>query len=360
MRTRNIVFIILLCILIGIILFLAIKKSNHTLPGYIALVSAVILFFSSTWLMLFPKRETIKPTGKYQVITETITMVDDTRIETYTNSGEKRSLEVKFWYPKGELIPSKCPLVIFSHGTFGNVDNNETLMKELASRGYVAASIGYTNMALEVTINSQKIKMSSEFRKEVMKINPEKNKEEAIELYSKWMNLTTKDASFVIDTIKEKNEGFYSLIDKNKICVMGHSFGGSTSLALGRIRSDIYCVVALESPFMYDVKSVENGKFVFDDSVYPTKMLNVYTDSSYSKLDKWDQYTQNNKYLNLNDEKYQNVYLKGLGHMHLCDFQIVSPFLSWIFSGKDSSNTARENLEIVNKTIIDYFESINF
>ena len=360
MRTRNIIFIILICIEIGTLLFLAIKKSNHNLLGFIALGANVILLIASFCLMLFPKRETINPTGQYEYEVVDVTMVDQSRVETYVNSGEKRSLEVKFWYPKGDLSPSSCSLVIFSHGSFGNVNNNETLMKELASKGYIAASIGYTYLASEVTINSKRIKMSSEFRKEVMKISPEKNKEEALSLYRKWMDLTTKDACFVIDTILSKNDTFYSLIDKTKICVMGHSFGGATSLALGRIRSDLYCVVSLESPFMYDVKGVENGKFVFDEEVYPTRMLNVYSDSSYSNLSKWDQYFQNNKYLHLNDEKYQNVYLKGLGHMHLCDFQIVSPFLSWILSGKDSSNTAKANLELVNKTIFDYFDSINF
>ena len=360
MRIRNIVFIILICIEIGTLLFLAIKKSNHNLFGFIALGANVILLIASICLMLFPKREIINPTGKYEYEIADVTMIDESRVETYVNSGEKRSLEVKFWYPKGDLSPSSCPLVIFSHGSFGNVNNNETLMKELTSKGYIAASIGYTYLASEVTINSQTIKMSSEFRKEVMKISPEKNKEEAFNLYRKWMELTTKDANFVIDTILSKSDGFYSLIDKNKICVMGHSFGGSTSLALGRIRSDLYCVISLEAPFMYDVKGVENGKFVFNEEVYPMRMLNVYSDSSYYNLNKWDQYSQNNKYLLLNNEKYQNVYLKGLGHMHLCDFQIVSPFLSWIFSGTDSSNTAKTNLELVNKTIFDYFDIINF
>ena len=179
MRTRNIVFIILICIEIGTLLFLAIKKSNHNLFGFIALGANVILLIASICLMLFPKREIINPTGKYEYEIADVTMIDESRVETYTNSGEKRSLEVKFWYPKGDFSPSSCPLVIFSHGSFGNVNNNETLMKGLASKGYIAASIGYTYLGSEVTINSKTIKMSSEFRKEVMKISPEKNKEEA-------------------------------------------------------------------------------------------------------------------------------------------------------------------------------------
>lgn len=359
MRFRNIFFIVLLCLEIGLLLFLAIKKSNHTLPGYIALGATVLLAFASGWLMLFPRSISIDPTGPHQIETASVTMVDESRIETYSNNGEKRSLEVKFWYPK-DAQESSCPLIVFSHGSFGNVNNNETLMKELASRGYVSASIGYAYMASEVAISSKTIKMSSEFRDEVMRIDAEKNKEEAIELYSKWMSLTTKDASFVIDSIKAKNEGFYSLIDKSKICVMGHSFGGSTSLALGRVRNDIYCVIALESPFMHDVKGIKDNKYIFDEDEYPTRMLNVYSDSSFKKLGEWDQYAQNFKYLNKNDPKYQSVHLSGMGHMHLCDFQLVSPFLSWVLSGTDSSNTAKKNLKMVNQTVLDYFGKIGF
>ena len=47
MRTRNIIFIILICIEIGTLLFLAIKKSNHNLFGFIALGATVILLIAS-------------------------------------------------------------------------------------------------------------------------------------------------------------------------------------------------------------------------------------------------------------------------------------------------------------------------
>lgn len=359
MRIRNIIFIIILCFELALILFFSIKKSNHCLKGYIGLISCVLLFIASTWLMLFPGFKEIKPTGKYEVNVETITMIDDTRIETFTNDNSKRALEVKFWYPKDATEEGKSPLVVFSHGSFGTVDNNQTLMMELASRGYVVASIGHTYLAYEVNINGKKISMNSNFRKEIMRINPNKNKEEAFELFSKWMDLTTKDASFVIDSIKSKSDGFYKLIDKTKICMMGHSFGGSTALGIGRIRNDIYTVVALESPFMYDVKGVKDNKFIFDETIYPTRMLNIYSDSSYSKLGKWDQYSQNYKYLNY-DSKYKNVHIGGIGHMHLCDFQLVSPFLSWVLSGIDTNNTAKENLRKLNEIILVYFKEINF
>ena len=360
MRKRNISFIIVICFEIALILFLAFAKFNHCLAGYIGLGLCVCLFLVTIWIMLFPKAKSIDPTGEHEVATKNITLVDETRLETYIKGGSKRTIQVKFWYPKDINKEKPCSLVVFSHGSFGNVDNNETLMKELASRGYVAASIGHTYMASKVVINERAIKMSPLFRKEVTSINPEKNKELALKLYSKWMNITSKDVCFAINQIKESSDEINKIIDTSKICVMGHSFGGSTALAVGRIRYDISAVIALESPFMYDVKSIKNNRFVFDENEYPTRMLNIYSDSSFSRLSKWDQYAQNYRYLEVNNPKYKNVYLKGLGHMHLCDFQLASPFLSWIFSGVDSKNNARTNLKAINKIVLDYFKEINF
>ena len=89
MRTRNIVVIILICIEIGTLLFLVIKKSNHNLFGFIALGANVILLIASICLMLFPKKEIINPTGKYEYEIADVTMIDESRVETYVNSGEK-------------------------------------------------------------------------------------------------------------------------------------------------------------------------------------------------------------------------------------------------------------------------------
>ena len=60
----------------------------------------------------------------------------------------------------------------------------------------------------------------------------------------------------------------YKLADIAKIGVIGHSLGGSAALSIGRMRDDVNAVVALESPFMYEIEGIEDDRFVFTDKTY--------------------------------------------------------------------------------------------
>jgi len=95
------------------------------------------------------------------------------------------------------------------------------------------------------------------------------------------MGIRMGDINFVIDHIlaetKSSNiDRVYELIDTAEIGVMGHSLGGSAALGIGRMRGDVSAVIALESPFMYDIEGVKDGEFVFINEEYPVPVLNVY------------------------------------------------------------------------------------
>ena len=356
MRFRNIAFIILLVVELGLLIFFSIKKMDHVVNKIISITLTVVILFVSGWMMLFPPYKELSPTGNYEVAYISENYVDENRIEEFLNDGSKRELQVGIWYPKN--INKKCPYVVFSHGSFGTIDNNKTLCVELASRGFIVTSISHTFHAFETVLsNGKKVSIDSSYMNELMKENARKDKEGSLECYRKWMKLRMDDISFVIDTQKSKvDHEVLKYIDSSKIVVMGHSLGGSAALGIGRVRDDVKAVVALESPFMYDIVDVQNDEFVLNEEVYPISCLNVYTDSSYSRLNELPQYKQNYNLLNANDDKYANVYLSGIGHMHLCDFQLTSPFLSMVFSGMDSSNSAKKNLEMVNEVVIEYLQ----
>ncbi|MGN1147926.1 MAG: hypothetical protein ACI4TB_05850, partial [Lachnospiraceae bacterium] len=96
---------------------------------------------------LFPQYKEPAVTGPYEVEMAEYTWVDENRLETFADTGENRALTVKFWYPAEE---GSYPLVVFSHGAFGIIDSNYSTCIELASNGYVVASIGHPYHAMYV------------------------------------------------------------------------------------------------------------------------------------------------------------------------------------------------------------------
>jgi predicted dienelactone hydrolase len=108
----------------------------------------------------------------------------------------------------GLVVSSAGPLafLVFSHG-FGGINTQSTqLMEALASHGFIVASPAHTgNTALD-----QSDDMPAEKR--------------------------VPDVSFVIDTMFERSntpsDAFEGRIDESKVGVLGHSYGGQTSMGM--------------------------------------------------------------------------------------------------------------------------------
>jgi len=146
-------------------------------------------------------------------------------------------------------------------------------------------------------------------------------------------------------------------VDTTKIGVMGHSLGGSAALGIGRIRDDVHAVIALESPFMWDIEGVEDGDFIFTDKIYPVPVLNVYSDSAWSILGDRPQYAANFKLLSDSSTTTFNVYISGVGHLALTDFALSSPFLTRVLDGKKQAADSVSCLKTINKISLEFFNS---
>lgn len=118
--------------------------------------------------------------------------------------------------------------------------------------------------------------------------------------------------------------------------VMGHSLGGSAACAMAKIRNDIAGCIAPEFPFMYDIKAVENGKFIFDESDYSIPLLNIYSDSGYPHLHEWSEDQNNARCLDRENSMYTNIWYAGTGHMGLCDLSVASPIFFCDTERKDT------------------------
>ncbi len=319
-----------------------------------------LLFVASLPAIIFPEYEPLPTTGRHQVKTSVRYFADERRVEAYNKRGGARALAVEFWYP--EQAAGSFPLIVFSHGAFGTRTSNETLFRALASHGYVVCSIDHTHQCLYTTLeNGEPIWVDGGYMHELRSENAKENKQNSLALYRKWMGTRVADIDFVIDTIAAQtktnaHDALYGLIDIRRIGAIGHSLGGSAALGIGRMRSDIGAVIALEAPFLCDILDVEDDSFVFEHAAYPAPVLNVYSDSSWTNLARWPQYAQNARLRSGQHKDAYNLHMEGTGHLSLTDLSLASPLLTRMLNGRGSSVGAEDCLIRLNEVCLSFFD----
>jgi len=319
---------------------------------------AVLLALSPA--LIFPQYKPPQTTGAYDVETVTYTYTDEDRDEMYSDTGGPRRLTVQYWYP--ENAADKCPLIVFSHGSFGVKSSNLSLYRELASHGYVVCSIDHTYQCLFTSDTDGRVSLIDRgFMREILAEDAERDKTQSYEYYQKWMGVRTGDLNSVVDyalnqAASSDPDPVYALIDTTKIGVMGHSLGGSAALGIGRTRHDVGAVIALESPFMCDIIGVENGQFVWNEKTYPVPVLNIYSDSSWSRLDQLPQYEANAELLADTNTISYNVHMRGAGHLSLTDLALTSPLLTRILNGRKAGIDTHYCLTTISRLALDFFD----
>ena len=324
------------------------------------IMASLLILLAMLPVLFFPQYKLPDVTGPYTVAEVQHTYTDESRTETYADSGEARKVNVAFWYPQD--AESVHPLVIFSHGSIGIVTSNEFLYRELASHGYVVASLGHPYHSLWTKNADGRITfLNMDFFQEVGRENPRIDKAQSYALYQKWMRVRMGDFDFVLDTLLRQAEGgapgVYSLVDVERIGVMGHSLGGSAALGVGRERDDVDAVIALEAPLMFDIVGVENDEFVLTRDVYPVPALNIYSDSSWEHLSEWTQYAANYALLSDTRATAFNVHISGLNHLALTDLSLASPFFTRLLDNAKLTRDSVEGLRIINEVSLAFFDT---
>ena len=324
----------------------------------LAILLFLVLEFFTIRTAIFPPYDEIATDGPYEVSSEDY-WVEKQVVGAYGNTTD---IQIRAWYPVGyEGDDHTAKVVVFSHGSCGTIDNNISLYKEMASHGYVVLAVAHPGQAFSMTkADGGSVRVDGDFLKEMTTVQPNKHPEEAFEVYQKWMNERMDELNLVMDDFKVKcaagEKEYERIADAAVFIVAGHSLGGSAAYAMSRTRDDIIACIALESPCMYDIKGVSNGKFVFDDSEYIVPTLNVYTDSSYPNLYEWQEY-QNNVML-LDSRNSHSIYYLGIGHMDICDLSNSSPLLAAILGGTIADTNAETNLTRLNNDCMEFIESL--
>jgi dienelactone hydrolase len=322
----------------------------------ITTIAIVIIAFA---IILFPNMGTVKTTGEYSFTSQVLELTDTSRIENFKNDGSYRKLSLLIYYPnEDEILNNSCPLIVFSHGGISTKTSNLSLYEELASHGYVVVSIEHTYHALSTEIDGKKIQIDSVYMKELNTENSHTDIESSYTYFQKWMKLRTEDINFVIDTFLQKptndNTTIYSLIDANNIGVAGHSLGGSAALAVGRQRDDVKAVIALESPYMYDIIGVDGNEFIWNTNPYSSAIMNIYSDNGYPLIETDNKYVQNKNHL-YNNGNIEYYYIEGSNHYSITDLVRTSPILCALLGG-GYKKSGYETLKLVNQKSLEFFD----
>lgn len=337
------------------IVFKIIFKKKRVRKGVstITMIVGTVAFVATLFLVIMPPHENIATTGTHEVESTDYWVQMDIK-DPFSKKGERRELQVRKWYPADSIDGVEdLPIVVASHGSCGTIDNNISLYKELASNGYIVLAVGHPGHAASIKhSNGKKAKVSSAHLSELGKVNPNKDIEVSYEIFKEWMDIRLADLNAVMDD-------YISRSGECKFVALGHSAGGSAAYGIARLRKDVVAAIALESPFMYDIKGTDGDEYIFDESPYGIPLMNVYSDSSYNNLSRWAQYEENVHLIEFETDEITNVYYKGVRHMGLCDLSLESPIFSAILDGAISEVEASDQLALLNSDVLYFLSNLS-
>lgn len=323
--------------------------------------NCVVFSLALAIAILCPQYQQPEMTGKHDVATAKYTWIDSNRVDELTGYGDGRALTVEFWYP--DTADERYPLVVFSHGAFGFSGSNYSTCVELASNGYVVASIGHTNQAFYTMDTEGKLTIADpEFINEASQINSlhDTTQEEGIYATTKdWMELRTADMDFVIDTIiheceRAEHDALFSIIDSGRIGLMGHSLGGATSAQIGRTRDDIDAVIVLDGTMLGEEVAFEDDGVVLNDTPYPIPLLNIYAEDHYTSSKELVGDAYNNFHATQNAVCASETVFRGAGHLNFTDLPLFSPVLAQTLGV--GTVDASYCIETMNRVVLEYFD----
>ena len=290
----------------------------------IVLASTVLLSSCSTVIpILVPFHDLPSPTGFFSVGTRVFNWEDEKRLEWFTETPDDyRKIVVQVWYPTDEItgepepyldyaqyrikpiseqveLPpfmiqhiqgvhsnsymdaslksttDPYPLVIFSHGLGGMRMQNTIQMEELASRGFIALAMDHPFDA-NFTIFDDGSR--ADYRSGIVgEVTPD----EFWDIRLPQINTRVADVLYVLDHIKEiqaNNDGFWNMIDLERVGIMGHSFGGGTAIVASSRDTRFDACIALDGWLVPVEQSIiKNGlkiPFLFMGQTYWSNPLN--------------------------------------------------------------------------------------
>lgn len=329
-----------------------------------SLISIILIAVNMIPAFIFADYQGRPLTGEYEVKEDCIILTDESRVEQFESDGSYREVPVHFYYPDAsDVVSHSMPLIIFSHGAFGYYQSNTSTYMELASHGYVVASLDHPYHSFYTSDSDGKlITVDPEFFQSAMYVGGNDNdmsEEEVYEIASRWMELREADINFVID---ELETGVYDqewgrLMDTSRIGLMGHSLGGASSVTVGR-RDDVSAVIDIDGTMLGEQIGVTDGMPVVNEEPYTTPLLSIDNEEHHqSRIEAYESgYVYTNNVILDNATEGFSTYINGAAHMDLTDLPLFSPFLSGLLNTSESNVDHEECIDTVNSLVLDFFD----
>ncbi|MGJ6962121.1 lipase [Streptosporangium sp. G11] len=235
-----------------------------------------------------------KPTGPHQIGTVSLHLVDRSRPDPWVPAISSRELMVQLWYParkaaaypRAPWLPPKIaeavlagvpagtvrlpvthgragapvyrgrgpwPVVLFSHGFAADRASSTALVEDLASHGYVVATIDHTYDAGAVEFPDGQVKIHAAS-------SPPPNFDKPDDpVATKAVAARLADTRFVVDRLTALNrghvvdaerrpvpKGLRGALDLSRVGMFGHSLGGATAAATMHADSRVKAGVNLD------------------------------------------------------------------------------------------------------------------
>lgn len=296
-------------------------------------------------------------TGPYQVGTTSYNFVDTKRNDIYSpNQTDKRELAVRVFYPgilqpgattapylpdtvaqlygpalglppadfvktvsavqqnafKGATLntaQSSYPVLLFSPG-FGALPESYSFQAaELASQGYIVASISHTYDTLVTAFEDGRIVTQSP-------VFNTASVPELINLINQDLDVRAKDAQFVLDELEQVNKSdpkglFTGYLDLNQVGIYGHSLGGATAALAMQTDSRFKAGLNMDGTLFGSV--IQNGL---------NKPFMLMNSENANQIDP----TRRPFYESLKNDAY-NLTINGTQHYNFTDLPLLLPYI---------------------------------
>ena len=343
------------------------------------LLSAAMFLFALAPAFLIKNYKGRPLTGQYTLKTCAAILTDSARTEQFEQDGSAREVPVHLFYPaESETIRAhSLPLVIFSHGAFGWYQSNLSAFQELASNGYVVASIEHPYHSLFTHDTSGKLIIADrQFMQDALTLGnseaEDTEHETVFQTENAWIGLRNADMNFAVDTLKSAaaandfsawtfTEGEQAefetaarLIDTEKIGLMGHSLGGAAAVTVGR-RDDVSAVIDIDGTMLGEQTGFADGKYVINETPYTTPLLSIDNEAHHNDRKEALRigYVYANNVVLDNASNAYSTYFVGAGHMNFTDLPLISPFFAkQLGTGEIDPEQCTDTL---NKLILEFY-----